>query len=113
MSPHTGARHCTTVRATRIDLLGAPSIHKVSLAWFDFLRRPQHFREGKEAKGLPLPTKAHPLGWASALQLKSSTSGRPDDKIVRQLEANNRLRRNLNIPIPRQATQRRAPTRAD
>src|SRR6202023_3049034 len=37
-----------------------------------------------------------------------NNSGRLNHKIVRQLEANNRLRRNVDVPIPRQPTDCRA-----
>jgi hypothetical protein len=36
-----------------------------------------------------------------------------DDEIVRQLEPDNRLSRDLDIPVPRQAAQRRSSTRAN
>src|SRR6202789_1248875 len=46
----------------------------------------------------------------SALQTKPS--GRLNHKIVRQLKANSRLRRNFNIPISRQAAQYRTAARS-
>src|SRR5437763_8696380 len=41
------------------------------------------------------------------------TSGGPDNKILRQLEADDRLRRDVNIPISSQAAQRRSSTCTD
>jgi hypothetical protein len=70
------------------------------------------FSRGRTKRSSPCRQK--PIRRGGLPQSKSKgTSGRPDDEIIRQLKTNNRLRRNLNVPIPRQATQRRASTRAD